>query len=120
MLTGPLLLIALTRLNIFDPYYWYVLANERNLEKAAETRAAGQTPAFAVLETRDVSVGLATNLPSYISLIFDDTDQIGLDPARRSPEWGTKNEWLLQRASGGYPYSVVHLRDHFYLLQAGG
>ena len=119
----PLAALVLGRLFIFDPYYWYVVANKDRFTAEAKAASKATSPAFAVLESRDVSFGLATNPPTFISIIYDESDEIGLDPSARSPEWRTVHQQQIERAAGSYIDEwqfVKHLRGHFFLLHAGG
>jgi len=71
-------------LAVLSPYYWYVLFNQSRLEGAA--RAAHPGPvSFATLEQRDVSTGFATDLTSFMSIIYDESDELGRSPERRTP-----------------------------------
>ena len=119
----PLLFVVQARLNMFDPYYWYVLANETRFETKAKSISGVGAAVFAVVETRDVSIGMVTTPPRYASIVYDESDEIGLDPADRSADWRVRSEARLEPATAGYsePWvSVEHLVGHFFLLRAGG
>ncbi|MGO9545862.1 MAG: hypothetical protein ACLPPF_13870 [Rhodomicrobium sp.] len=119
----PLLFVMQARLNMFDPYYWYVLANVASFETQAKSISRAGAVAFAVVETRDVSIGIVTAPPRYASIVYDESDEIGLDPADRSADWRVRNQARLEPATAGYlePWlSVKHLVGHFFLLRAGG
>lgn len=88
----PLAGLVLGRLFIFDPYYWYVVVHHDHFTAEAKSASKAGSLAFAVLETRDVSIGMVTNPPTYISIIYDESDEIGLDPSARSQEWRTLHQ----------------------------
>lgn len=119
----PLLFLVQARLNIFDPYYWYVLANEARFEAQAKSTAEAGAAPFAVIETRDVSIGFVTTLPRYASIVYDESEEIGSKPAERSENWKAHHQAQLESAAGGYAeswYWVKHLVGHFFLVRAGG
>ncbi len=119
----PLLFLVQARLNMFDPYYWYVLANEARFEAKAKSVSGPGAKAFAVIERRDVSIGIVTTPPRYASIIYDGSDEIGLEPADRSADWRARNQAQLELATAGYAepwYWVKHLVGRFFLLRAGG
>lgn len=102
--TIPLLVVAHNRVGTFSPYYWYVMGNEVRFEAVARSSTA-KAPVFAILETRDVSIGGLTTVatpPSYVSIVYDESDEIGLSPASRSPEWRARNEQLVAASVGRY------------------
>lgn len=118
----PLAGLVLGRLFIFDPYYWYVVANKDRFTAEAKAASKEGSPAFAVLESRDVSFGLATNPPTFASIIYDESGEIGLDASARSPEWRTLHQQQIESAAGGFIDEwqfVKHLTGHFFLLHAG-
>ncbi len=120
--TIPLLVGSHHYVGIFSPYYWYVMENHARFEAEARSLSTAKTPVFAILETRDVSIGLVTTPPSYVSVVYDESDEIGLDPESRSPEWKVRNDEIVGRHVGGYVASwrwTQHLRGHFFLLGAG-
>jgi hypothetical protein len=100
----PLTLLILGRLFIFDPYYWYVLANKARFTAEAKSAFKAGSPVFAVIETRDVSIGMVTTPPTFVSIIYDESDEILLDPSARSPEWRT---FISSNASTPYPQEVL-------------
>jgi hypothetical protein len=55
----PSLIFGQAHLAICSPYFWYVLTHETQLKAKASALAESQSPTFAVVETRDVSRGLA-------------------------------------------------------------
>ena len=118
----PLAALILGRLFIFDPYYWYVVAHKDRFIAEAKAASKSGSPSFAVLETRDVSFGLATNPPTFISIIYDESDEIGLDPLARSQEWRTVHQEQIDLAASFVEdwQFVKHLTGHFFLLHAGG
>lgn len=119
----PLLFVAQARLNMFDPYYWYVLANEARFEAQAKSASGAGAAAFAVIEMRDVSIGMVTTPPRYASIVYDESDEIGLNPADRSEDWKSRHRAQLEFASAGYAeswYWVKHLVGHFFLVGSGG
>jgi hypothetical protein len=119
----PLVFVVQAELVMFDPYYWYVLANEARFEAEAKAISKANAPAFAVVETRDVSIGMVTTPPRFRSIIYDESDEVGLDPEGRSVDWRERNLAQLQSAAANYAepwYWVRRLAGHFYLVEAGG
>lgn len=119
----PLAGLVLGRLFIFDPYYWYVVANKDRFTAEAKAASKAGSPAFAVLETRDVSIGMVTTPPTFVSIIYDESDGIGFDPSARSQEWRNLHHEQIELAAGGYVDDwqfVKQLTGHFFLLHAGG
>ncbi len=117
-LSIPLVIIGVSRIIVFNPYFWYVLFNLHQLESAAQSSAGATTPAFVKLDGRDVSTGLIINPPTFTSLIYDESDELGLAPAKRSQAWVTKNEPTLL-ATGVANFTVEridHLWGHIYLV----
>ena len=114
----PIVIIGVGRVTVFNPYFWYVLFNLNQLEAAAKSAAGTTAPAFVKLEGRDVSTGLVSNPPTFTSIIYDESDELGLAPEKRSRAWVTKNEPVLL-ATGDANFTVVridHLWGHFYLV----
>ena len=123
IIATPLAGLVLGRLFIFDPYYWYVVANKDRFTAEAKAASKAGSPAFAVLETRDVSIGMVTTPPTFVSIIYDESDGIGFDPSARSQEWRNLHHEQIELAAGGYVDDwqfVKHLTGHFFLLHAGG
>jgi hypothetical protein len=114
----PLIMWGGLRLTFFDPYYWYVMLNSPRFEREikAETRAG--VPTFVRLEDRDVSVGLVINPPTFTSIVYDESDELGRAAANRSLEWNIRNGIRLAADGGGnrMVYSAQHLYGHFYLV----
>ena len=91
-LSIPIVIVGVGRIILFNPYFWYVLFNLNQLEAAAKSAAGATTPGFVKLEGRDVSTGLVINLPTFTSIIYDESDEVGLAPTKRSQTWVTRNE----------------------------
>lgn len=109
----PLVLICSLRLVVFSPYFWYVLVNQARFTTAAraETRPGAQT--FAVLETRDVSRGLVISGNVFISIVYDQTDELARDPPRPPEDWRTRSGgWIF-----GGRYTASRLHGHFFLIR---
>ena len=117
-LSIPIVIIGVSRIIVFNPYFWYVLFNLNQLEETAKSAAGSTTPAFVKLDGRDVSIGLVSNPPTFTSVIYDESDELGLAPEKRSQAWVTKNEPILL-ATGDANFIVErvdHLWGHFYLV----
>jgi hypothetical protein len=116
----PLTLLILGRLFIFDPYYWFVLANKTRF--TTEAKSAFKAGSSVFTETRDVSIGMVTTPPTFVSIIYHESDEILLDPSARSPEWRTLHQQQIEIAASSYIDEwlfVKHLTEHFFLLHAG-
>jgi hypothetical protein len=111
----PLVFVGLVRLIIFDPWYWYVLLNQSRFATEARAASSSGPPAFAILEDRDVSVGLATNPPLFAAVVYDESDELGLPTTQRSPAWEARNGKRLL-ADNNLVVGVRHLLGHFYLV----
>ena len=72
-------------------------------------RGAPGSPAFGIVETRDVSMGVFANL--FASIVYDETGEIARDPVARFADGERRRGWL-----PSHPDSVVHLRGHFFLV----
>ncbi len=102
----PLVLITVLRLAVFSLYYRYVLSNQTGFESEAKAETQPGLPAFAKLEGRDVSVGLAINPPTFTSIVYDESDELGLDPAKRSAGWNARNGTHLSMDGGGISHGL--------------
>lgn len=117
----PLLFVAQGHLATCDPYFWYVLANETQLEAQAAKVSTEQSPIFAIVESRDVSVGLAINPPTFTSIVYDASDVIcTLDQEHLARFWQHRDP-SSGISSRPWPMpneiSARHLLGHFYLVE---
>ena len=79
---------------VFDPWLWYAVSNSARFEAQAAGTAGGNEPRYAVLEQRDVSTGYVGLSPNhFVTLIYDESDAVGLDPAERPTIWRGRSLW---------------------------
>jgi hypothetical protein len=90
----PACFISLTNVPIFDPWLWYVLANRVRFDARMAHDTASDVGRFAVIEVRDVSVGLAGLKADYfVALVYDESDAVGLAPPERPRVWQSRGLW---------------------------
>lgn len=77
-------------LPLFDPWLWYAMINNSGFEALAASASPSNEPKYAVVEGRDVSVGLAGGSTHFVFLIFDESDAVGLEPSERPDIWRTR------------------------------
>lgn len=87
----PICLMMVARVSLFDPWFWYALANRTRFEALAASDSTSNGSTYAVVAGRDVSTGLAGLNPNhFVFLIYDESDAAGLDPSERSGIWRTR------------------------------
>lgn len=89
----PICFVIVARVPLFDPWLWYVVANKTRFEAIAVSDSPWNGPKYAVIEIRDVSTGLVINPNHFISLVYDESDAVGLDPSQRPSIWGTRTRY---------------------------
>ena len=98
---------------LFDPWLWYVLTNRTRLEALAASDSLPNEPKYALLGTWDVSTGIAGLNPAhFVSLIFDESDAVGLKPSERPSIWRSRSMWP-PSGSGPIPQGK-RLYRHFF------
>jgi len=83
----PICYVLVAKAPFFDPWLWYVIANHTRFEALAASNSPSSGPKFAVIETRDVSVGLAGSGNHFIDLVYDESDAVGLEQSERPSIW---------------------------------
>jgi hypothetical protein len=87
----PICMMIIAKVSLFDPWFWYAMADRTRFEAIAASGAPANGPKYAVLEGRDVSTGLAGLGPNhFVLLIYDESDAVGLDPSERPGIWRTR------------------------------
>jgi len=90
----PVCITVVAKVPLFDPWLWYAIANRTRFEALAASDLSSNGPKYAVVETRDVSTGLAGLNPNhFIVLIYDESDAVGLEPSKRPSIWQTRSLW---------------------------
>lgn len=88
----PICLTVVARVSLFDPWFWYALANRTRFEALAASDSPSKGPKYTVVVGRDVSTGLAGLSPNHLVLIiYDESDAVGLDPSERPAIWRTRS-----------------------------
>jgi hypothetical protein len=85
----PICYVVIARAPFFDPWLWYVIANQSRFEALAASNSPSGGPKFAVIEIRDVSAGLVINGNHFVALVYDESDVIGRDPSEWPGIWRT-------------------------------
>lgn len=92
ILAIPICLTVVARVSLFDPWFWYVLANRTGFDALAASGSLSKGPKYAVVAGSDVSTGLAGLNPNhFVLIIYDGTDAVGLDPSERPAIWRTRS-----------------------------
>jgi len=114
----PLGFLAGHQLPVLDPYFWYVVSNQSHFERIATSNHSSGLPAFAILEERDTSPGLAIGEPIFTAIVYDASDELRRPLSERSPDWQARNGIRLSTDGSGKRliYAARHLRGHFYLV----
>jgi hypothetical protein len=87
----PFCLLLVDKLPLFDPWLWYAMVNSGRFKALAESLSPADEPKYAVIEERDVSVGLAGLNPNhFVMLVYDESDNVGLDPSDRPRDWRSR------------------------------
>ena len=90
----PICFVAVAKVPLFDPWLWYAIANGTRFEALAASDPSSNGPKYALIETWDVSTGLAgAGLNHFIALIYDESDAVGLEPSQRPSIWQTRTEF---------------------------
>jgi hypothetical protein len=90
----PVCFAAVARSPWFDPWLWYTIANAARFEALATPDPPPDGAKYALVETRDVSTGLAGVMPAhFVSLIYDESDAAGLEPSERPGIWRSRTLW---------------------------
>lgn len=90
----PVCFVGVAKVPLFDPWLWYTIANRTRFEAIAASGPPSNGPKYAVVEIRDVSIGLAGLNPNhFIALIYDESDAVGLEPSERPSIWQTRSMW---------------------------
>jgi len=84
----PVCILVVAKLPLCDPWLWYAMVNSGSFENLAERLSPADGPKYAVIKESDVSVGFAGLNPNhFVLLIYDETDNAGLDPSDRPNNW---------------------------------
>jgi hypothetical protein len=86
----PICYLVIAKAPFFDPWLWYVIANHTRFEALAASNSPSGGPKFAVIESRDVSAGLVVNGNHFTTLVYDESDAVGLEPSERPSIWRTR------------------------------
>ena len=99
----PICYLVIAKAPFFDPWLWYVIANHTRFEALAASNSPLSGPKFAVIEIRDVSAGLAGSGNHFITLVYDESDAVGLEPSERPSIWLTRtNAAVIRRGERLY------------------
>lgn len=89
----PACFVAVAKMPLFDPWVWYAFANSTRFEALAASNPLSNRQKYAVIEAWDVSTGLAIGPPHFITLIYDESDAIGLEPSKRPSIWQSRTTY---------------------------
>ena len=90
----PVCFLAVAKVSLFDPWFWYAIANNSRFEALAASDPLPNGPKYAKIEVRDVSTGFAGINPNhFVALVYDQSDAAGLEPAGRPSIWQTRTEF---------------------------
>jgi hypothetical protein len=90
----PACILVVAKVPLFDPWLWYAIANRTRFEALATSVPQSNGLKYAVVETADVSTGLAGLNPNhFIALVYDESDAVGLEPSERPSVWQTRGLW---------------------------
>jgi hypothetical protein len=111
----PICFVIVAKVPLFDPWFWYVIANRTRFEALAASSQPSNEPKYAVVEIRNVSLSFPGFVPDrFVVLIYDESDAVGLDPSERPLIWRSRTEF-------GYPISRARrLYGHFFLVDEYG
>ena len=90
IIVAPVCFFLVARVSIFDPWFWEAFFNITRIEAIAASRSSSTEPKFAVIEIRDVSLGVTNH---FVALVYDESDAVGRTPFERSNIWRTRSLW---------------------------
>lgn len=111
----PLAIFGALRCPLLGPYYWYVVSNQARFEELIKAASHSGSPALVRLEERDVSTGLATDAPTFASIVYDESDELGRAPMQRSPTWYARSAGQLSENEAGARKTQL-LCQHIYVV----
>lgn len=109
----PVCVVVIARAPLFDPWKWYAVANKSRFETLAVHDPPPGGPKYAKTKVWDVSSGLVVNGNHFVTLVFDESDEVGLDPAERPSIWQTRTEFGLPLPKGARLYGHLFKVDWF-------
>jgi len=116
----PALTLALTGPLVFDVDYWRVRWEAQKLEAQIRAKAATDAVVFDQVYARDVAGGFVTAPLTFKRIVYDSSDEIGLEGTAHSADWKGRNArfFICEGHQGEVPRGR-HVFGHFYEIYDG-